>query len=101
MVSTGKPSTSVTTEARTIAISIAGQAGRHRRRAKIRAHEPTPMASAAQFSVGSAWPRAASLARNGPGSVPGKVKPPRSLSWLAKMVVAMPQVKPTVTGCGM
>ena len=27
--------------------------------------------------------------------------PPRSLSWLAKIVTAMPQVKPTVTACGM
>jgi hypothetical protein len=31
----------------------------------------------------------------------GNFRPPRSLSWLAKIVTAMPQVKPTVTACGM
>ena len=60
-----------------------------------------PTASAAGLSVGSAWPSAASFGNSGPGSAADSFKPPRSLSWLAKIVTAMPQVKPTVTACGM
>ena len=45
-------------------------------------------------------PSAASLGISGPGSAPARCRPPRSFSWLAAMVTAMPQVKPTVTACG-
>ncbi len=48
-----------------------------------------------------AWPRAASLGKKGPGSTPTSFSPPRSLSWLARMVAAMAQVNPTVTAWGM
>ena len=43
-------------------------------------------------------PSAASLGSSGPGSAPARCRPPRSFIWLAKMVTAMPAVKPTVDG---
>ena len=78
MVSTGRCSSSAANDAITIAISIAGHAGRQARNAKITAAEPAPIASADQFRVGSAWPSAASFGTNGPGSAPASVSPPRS-----------------------
>jgi hypothetical protein len=40
------------------------------------------------------------LGRNAAGSF-GTASPSKSLSWLAKMMTAIPAVKPTVTGKGM
>ena len=45
----------------------------------------------------SAAPSAASFGTTGPAPS-GSVRPSRSLIWLAKMMTAMPAVKPTVTG---
>ena len=41
---------------------------------------------------------ASSFGTNSPGSFPASVMPSRSLSWLARMMTAMPEVNPTVTG---
>ncbi len=49
-------------------------------------------------AVGNAAPSASSLGTSSPGSLPVSVNPNRSLIWLAKMMTAMPAVKPTVTG---
>ncbi len=88
-------------EAPTTAINMFGQVGRRCCRTKMSAAEPTPMQNAAMLTVGSACPSAASFGSSGPGSGAAKVRPPRSLIWLARMVTAMPQVNPTVTACGM
>jgi hypothetical protein len=55
-------------------------------------------AAAARLVVGSASASATTLGRMEPGSFAGKVRPSSSLSWLARMITAMPAVKPTVTG---
>ena len=55
-------------------------------------------AMAAAFTVPAAPASTSSLAANSPGSLPSRVRPNRSLIWLAKMMTAMPVVKPTVTG---
>ena len=97
IVSTGKPNNAVTTAAEATAIRKAGHFGRQRRSAWM---EPTASAATAQahgFAVGSASASAASFGNSGPGSF-GSVRPSNSLSWLAKMMTAMPAVNPTVTG---
>ncbi len=43
-------------------------------------------------------PKRFELGRSSPGSLPVSLSPKRSLIWLAKMMTAMPAVKPTVTG---
>jgi len=55
-------------------------------------------ATAAGLMVSRERASASTLATKGPGSLPASVNPRRSLSWLAKMMTAMPAVKPTVTG---
>ena len=62
---------------------------------------PAESAAAAALTVGSAAQSTGSLSSSGPGSGAGKVRPSSSFSWLAKMITAMPAVKPTVTGKGM
>jgi hypothetical protein len=101
MVSIGKCSSSAATDANTTAISIPGQPARQLCRAKISAAELAPTANAAGLSVGKAWLSTTSFGNSGPGSAPDSVNPPRSFNWLATMVTAIPQVKPTVTACGM
>ncbi len=101
MVSTGKRNSQAAAEASTTAISMPGQVGRRWRSKKINAAEPAPMANAAGLMLGRACASMASFGSSGPGSAAGSVRPPRSLSWLAKIVTAIPQVKPTVTACGM
>jgi hypothetical protein len=54
-------------------------------------------ARAEGLSVGSASASAPSLGSSGPGSF-SSARPSSSLIWLAKMMTAMPAVKPTVTG---
>ena len=82
------------------AIRKAGQCGRHRRRPRITPMASAATATAAGLTVGSASTRAPSLGTSGPGSLPSSVRPSSSLSWLAKMMMAMPEVNPTVTGIG-
>ena len=51
-------------------------------------------------SIGGVQPRASasSFGISSPGSFAVSVIPSRSLSWLAKMMTAIPAVNPTVTG---
>ena len=56
------------------------------------------IATVAGLMVGSAAPSASSFGTSGPGSFPARRRPNRSVIWLAKMIMAMPEVKPTVTG---
>lgn len=100
MVSTGRPSSQAATAADATAISIAGQCGRQRRSAAMRPIVTAESAAAGMLKLGSASPRAASFGMSGPGSL-ASVRPSRSLSWLARMMTAMPAVNPTVTGKGM
>ena len=79
----------------------AGQVGRRRCIVKITAATPSPIATAAGVMVPRPWNSATSFGANRPGSPPASVSPPRSLSWLARMVTAMAQVNPTVTAWGM
>ena len=55
-------------------------------------------ATVAGSTLGRAAHSAGSFSSSGPGSAPGKARPSSSLIWLAKMITAMPAVKPTVTG---
>ena len=61
---------------------------------------PTESATAAGVSVSRALQSAGSFSSSGPGSRSG-ASPSSSLSWLTKMMIAIPAVKPTVTGNGM
>jgi hypothetical protein len=56
------------------------------------------MPTAAGLTVPAAAPSAVSLSISSPGSLPASDRPNNSPSWLAKMMTAMPVVKPTVTG---
>ena len=98
IVATSRPSAQATSEASATTISIRGQCGRSFFSATSAAIEPSESATVAGRSVGSAAHSAGSLSRSGPGSLPGRVRPSRGTSWLAKMIAAMPAVKPTVTG---
>ncbi len=55
-------------------------------------------ATAERLAVCNARASTCSFGTNSPGSLPASVMPNRSLSWLAKMMTAMPAVNPTVTG---
>ena len=78
-----------------------GHFGRLWRRPTMIAAVAAATPSAAGFSVGSAAASAATLGTMAPGSGPERVRPRNSFIWLAKMMTAMPAVKPTVTGWGM
>ncbi len=97
MVSTGSLSSAARTEAAMTAISMPGKLGRSRRTAKMRPAEPSPMARAVGFIVQRAPPSTASFGKKAPGSATDSFSPPRSLSWLARMLTAIAQVNPTVT----
>ena len=56
------------------------------------------MAMAAALAVCSERASTSSFGSNSPGSFVGSEMPNRSLSWLAKIMTAMPAVNPTVTG---
>jgi hypothetical protein len=98
IVSTGRPKTYAASAAAATAISMPGQEGRSRLSPRmtpiVRAATPT----AAGLTVPAASPSATSFSISSPGSLPGSARPNNSLSWLAKMMTAMPDVKPTVTG---
>src|SRR6202041_799228 len=101
MVSIGKCSSTAATDANITAISIPGKPGHQRRSAKIIAEEPAPTANAAGLMVGNDCLGTASFGNRGPGSAQASVKPPTSFNWLATILTAIPQVKPTVTARGM
>ncbi len=98
MVSTGNDSAQVTTAAHATAINRPGQVGRNFRNRAMMAMLAAETAMAETLAVGSPPASAMSFGINAPGSLPVSVMPKRSLSWLAKMITAMPAVKPTVTG---
>ena len=98
MVSTGSANAHVTTAAAATAINMPGQCGRTRFSPKIAPIVSTASASAPTLMVGKARASTSALAMISPGSLPAIVSPSRSLTWLAKMMTAMPAVKPTVTG---
>ena len=86
----------------TTAMSMPGQCGRQRLRPTIdgdgrRARRPTRR----QVDGRQRRRRApAAWERGRPAPCRASVRPRRSLIWLAKMITAMPAVKPTVTGIG-
>ena len=77
-----------------------GQEGRNRRMMKIVAAQPAPTSAVGTLTVEMAWINAPAFGIRGPGSACAKRSPARSFNWLAAMVTATPQVKPTVTACG-
>ncbi len=98
MVSTGSASSAAATAVITTAISIAGHVGFHRRTSAMMAMVATETLTAPGLMVPLACASASSLGISSPGSLPDSVMPSRSRIWLAKMMTAMPAVKPTVTG---
>ena len=98
MVPTGSASPQLATEAATTAISRPGQCGLTLLRTTITPMVSSASAVAAALIVSAACESASILATNGPGSLPSSRRPSRSFTWLAKMMTAMPEVKPTVTG---
>ena len=98
MVATSSPNSAVSAAAPATAISMPGQRGRNRRNAAITPITPNPSAIDTGEAVGSAATRTGSFSGSGPGSGAASVRPRRSLIWLAKMMTAIPAVKPTVTG---
>jgi len=100
MVGTSSASPQASSAATVTASRNAGQVGRQRRRPMMTARVTAPMAAACALTVSSALHSAWSFGRNAAGSF-GSVRPSSSFSWRAKMMTAMPAVKPTVTGKGM
>jgi len=98
MVETGRSTAAEAAEATITAISKPGQEGRRRRSRRMTPIVSPAMPVAAVEKPGSAAAMAVSLSASGPGSPLGKLKPSNSPIWLAKMITAMPAVKPTVTG---
>ena len=98
MVAIGRCSRAARTDAAATPIRNAGQCGRNRRTVMMMTMVSSATAIGAHPAVGRADPRASSLGTNGPGSGPLSVRPSNSLIWPAKMMTAMPEVKPTVTG---
>src|SRR5258705_67840 len=78
-----------------------GHAGRNRRSTRMIAIVVAATATAVMLIVSRAAASACSFGTNALGSRPGRLRPSRSLIWLAAMMMAMPAVKPTVTGKGM
>ena len=82
------------------AMRKAGQVGLGFRTMRMRPTVRAASPAACALKVGSAAQSAGIFSISGPGSAPGSVRPRSSLTWLAAMMMAMPEVKPTVTGCG-
>jgi hypothetical protein len=97
-VSTGSDNAHVANAATTTAIRMPGQAGRSFRRKMMIAMLTAARATAEKLAVPSPPANASSFGRNSPGSFVASVIPSRSLSWLAKIMTAIPAVNPTVTG---
>ena len=66
----------------------------------MRAAEASPTATVGPLSEGSARTSAGILSKNSAGTVPS-CRPRKSFTCVSMIVIAMPQVKPVVTGCGM
>ena len=94
MVSTGSDSAHVANAAAATANRMPGQVGRHWRSTAMMAMLNTATLTAEALTVGSPRASASSFGINSPGSLPVRVMPSRSLSWLAKMITAMPAVNP-------
>ena len=101
MVSTGSDSSAAATAVTMTAISMPGHVGRSFRKVAMIAMVTIDIATAAPLAVPAARASASSLGISAPGSWPDSVMPNRSRIWLAKMMTAMPAVKPMVTACGM
>ena len=74
------------------------RAGASGARPGLRPTVPAATAIAARLALGSAAANASIFGTIGPGSGAARVRPSSSLSWLARMMTAMPAVNPTVTG---
>ena len=98
MVSTGKAKAKVATAATATAISMPGQCGLSFLAPTIRPMVSSDSATAAGLIVSSDRASVSILAMKAAGSLPSSLSPSRSFTWLAKMMTAMPAVKPTVTG---
>ena len=98
IVATGSRMSAAAAAASATTISIRGQCGRHRFSPASAATQPSDSASVAGFRLGIAARIAPSFSTSGPGSAPPSVSPRSGTIWLAKMMVAIPAVNPTVTG---
>ena len=101
MVATDKSNAAVMAAALATAISMPGQCGLMDLRPMMIAATPTESATAVGETDPSEAHNTGSFSSSGPGSALASVRPRSSLIWLAKMMTAMPAVKPTVTGKGM
>ena len=75
-----------------------GQDGRQRRKPAMMAMLTIATATARRIDGVQAPGERDEFRDEFAGLLPASVIPPRSRSWLAKMITAMPAVKPTVTG---
>ena len=75
-----------------------GHCGLARLRIAMMAMVATERPIAVGLAVLSASKRTGSFWASGPGSAPSTLSPRSSLTWLAKMMMAIPAVNPTVTG---
>ena len=98
IVSTGRPSSQPTTEASADGDQKPGQCGRQRRSGDDDRDREQRDRHRRGVDGRQAPRQRLQLRDHGPGSLPASVRPSRSLIWLAKMMTAMPAVKPTVTG---
>jgi len=99
MVGTSRASSQARPAAAATAMRKAGQVGRHLRKPRITSSVTAPIAAALILKVSRASHSASSFGRKAAGSL-GSDNPRSSFNWLAKMMTAMPAVKPTVTGKG-
>ena len=97
MVATSRPSSPVNAAHSATAINMPGHAGRKRRTAKITATASADRAAVRGWMAPREAHRTDSLGNSSAGSL-AMSRPSNSLSWLAKMMTAMPAVNPTVTG---
>ena len=101
IVATGRCSSALAAAAAATAISMPGQCGRSFLSATMTTIVASDSAIAAGVSVGKYFQSTGSFCSSSPGSASASRNPSRSFTWLAKMMTAMPAVKPTVTGYGM
>ena len=99
MVSTGKPNSATAPEASTTATRKPGALGASLRSPTISPTQARASARAQPLKLSRCAHSTPSLGRNSAGT-PSTCRPSRSLSWLAKMMTAMPAVKPVTSGCG-
>ncbi len=97
MVATSRWKNQVRIEQAATARSMPGHCGRQRRNPTTSAIVSAAIVAAAGRAVSIDAQSAPSLGKSGAGSF-ATSSPSSSLIWLAKMITAMPLVKPTVTG---